>query len=523
MIMAAGGIILGDGTAITEAEIEQIAAAVKDILAKESKDPAQYELVNSLANLTTLPALLQNGSVYRLVRVAVDLLKGLDGRDGKEISLRKTDTAIQWQLGSDGWIDLIQLDDFKGTQGDIGKTGAGVYVEQDGTTVRFGQTASGETNITWGSYTQLRGADSIYQWDGTKLKMGTRTYGIDGSTDVYGVPVDLLGATGKGFAYQWDGTSLQIGVISAGGETTEWGEKIDLKGERGEQGLQGLQGIQGEQGLQGETGLTGQGLAYRWNGTSLQLAAIPAGTTDEVWGELVNLKGEQGIQGIQGEQGIQGIQGIQGDKGVKGTSFAYKWDGTSLSVGTKEDGEDAVFGEPVNLKGEQGNPFTYSDFTSEQIEDLKRPATEAAEVALSLSKNLPKIQESTWRIYNATTKEYEDSGVDATGRPPIIQTGTWWLWDYNTGSYKDSGQSVSSEYKAYVPRVYPNDVDLSTLSTYEEDGEIKEFINGSLIYVENELEPTGYSLYIYTPHGSGYAWVKIILITDDMHLILVKK
>ena len=50
---------------------------------------------------------------------------------------------------------------------------------------------------------------------------------------------------------------------------------------------------------------------------------------------------------------------------------------------------------------------------------------------------------------------------------------------------------------------------------------MKDFISGNLIYVENELEPTGYSVYIYTPHGAGYAWVKIVLITDGMHLILV--
>ena len=327
-----GDIILSNGSTITAEELASIAAEVKKLIAKEAKDPSQYEEVGSLANLTTLPALLRNGSAYKLVRVAVELLKGMDG---KEVSLRKTATALQWQLGDGEWRDLLLLADIKGEKGD-----------------------------------------------------------------------------------------------------------------------QGERGIQGEQGIQGE-------------------------------------KGDKGDQGEQGIQGIQGIQGEKGDTGEKGD------------------------------KGDQGDPFIYDDFTAEQIADLKRPATEAAEYARSVSDNLPKIENMTWRVYNPSTQQYEDSGVDATGRPPIIQSGTWWLWDYATQAYVDSGQAVNTAYKAYVPRTYPKDIDLTTLSTYEEDGEVKDFVSGNLIYVENELEPTGYSVYIYTPHGAGYAWVKIVLITDGMHLILV--
>lgn len=329
-----GDIILSNGTTITADELASISSEVKKLIAKEAKDPAQYEEVGSLANLTTLPALLQNGSAYKLVRVAVELLKGVDG---KEVSLRKTDTALQWQLGDGEWRDLLLLADIKGEKGD-----------------------------------------------------------------------------------------------------------------------QGEQGIKGEQGIQGE-------------------------------------KGDKGDQGEQGIQGIQGIQGEKGDTGEKGD------------------------------KGDKGDPFTYADFTAEQIADLKRPATEAAEYARSVSDNLPKIEDMTWRVYNPSTQQYEDSGVDATGRPPIIQSGTWWLWDYATQAYVDSGQAVNTDFKAYVPIKYPKDIDLTTLSTYEQDGEVKDFISGNLIYVENELEPTGYSVYIYTPHGAGYAWVKIVLITDGMHLILVQQ
>ena len=46
--------------------------------------------------------------------------------------------------------------------------------------------------------------------------------------------------------------------------------------------------------------------------------------------------------------------------------------------------EPVVVGETVALpgeKGDKGDPFTYDDFTPEQIADLQRPATEAAKVA----------------------------------------------------------------------------------------------------------------------------------------------
>ena len=100
-------ITLSNGTVITEAELSTIASAVKQLIAKESKEPSQYEEVTSLAGLTTLPALLQSGSSFRLVRAAVELLKGADA---KEIQLRLSETAIQWRHdGEETWQDLITV------------------------------------------------------------------------------------------------------------------------------------------------------------------------------------------------------------------------------------------------------------------------------------------------------------------------------------------------------------------------------------------------------------------------------
>lgn len=97
----AGDVILSNGTTITAAELAEIAGEVKQLIAKESKEPSQYEEVQSLANLTTLPALLQNGLEFKLVRVAVQLLNPV---------LQKTASAIQWKRGDTGqFVDLITI------------------------------------------------------------------------------------------------------------------------------------------------------------------------------------------------------------------------------------------------------------------------------------------------------------------------------------------------------------------------------------------------------------------------------
>lgn len=51
-------------------------------------------------------------------------------------------------------------------------------------------------------------------------------------------------------------------------------------------------------------------------------------------------------------------------------------DGTNLNI-TRPSGEKKEF-DLMQLKGDKGEPFTYDDFTPEEIEGLKKPATDAA-------------------------------------------------------------------------------------------------------------------------------------------------
>lgn len=120
------------------------------------------------------------------------------------------------------------------------------------------------------------------------------------------------------------------------GSKGDQGEKGE-KGEKGERGLQGLQGIQGEQGLPGNDGAKGdKGDAFKY--------------TDFTPEQLKSLTGPKGDKGEQGEQGIKGEQGVKGDTGAQGEQ---------------------------GIQGVKGDPFTYDDFTSEEIEGLKKPATDA--------------------------------------------------------------------------------------------------------------------------------------------------
>lgn len=78
--MAAGDIILSDGTTITPEIIQQIAAAVEDLIASTAKDPGQYEEVDSLVGISSLPTFQQSGNTFKTVRATIKALQGVDGK-----------------------------------------------------------------------------------------------------------------------------------------------------------------------------------------------------------------------------------------------------------------------------------------------------------------------------------------------------------------------------------------------------------------------------------------------------------
>ena len=186
------------------------------------------------------------------------------------------------------------------------------------------------------------------------------------------------------------------------GEQGEKGEKGDKgeKGEKGEQGTQGIQGAKGDTGSQGERGLQGErgekgdmGSIGRIsisvdNTTGKPSATATAskaadGSTDisfsfnGIKGEKGEKgeRGEQGLQGEKGEKGERGEQGLQGEKGDIGLTGPQGETGPVGPQGPKGDpGEKGEQG----IQGVKGDPFTYDDFTPDEIANLKKPATDAA-------------------------------------------------------------------------------------------------------------------------------------------------
>ena len=109
--------------------------------------------------------------------------------------------------------------------------------------------------------------------------------------------------------------NVTIGGMFANQETV----KLQVEAFRGAQGPQGPQGERGPQGEQGERGPSGP----------------------------------QGIQGPQGEKGETGAQGPKGDTGATGATGPQGPAGADGAQGAK------------------GDPFTYADFTAEQLAALK--------------------------------------------------------------------------------------------------------------------------------------------------------
>lgn len=313
--MAAGDIILSDGTTITPEDLQKIAAAVEDLIASTAKDPGQYEEVSSLTGVSSLPAFQVLGSTYKLVRVALSVLKGVDGRE-VFLQVNQDKTYIQWRYTDGNWQNLVALSDLKGTAGD---------------TPVF---RTGSTGIEW-KYTSEE--DTAYRvlvpYDDLKLKFSDLT------------------------SEQKDELKLHFSDLTEEDKAELKGEKGDIgpQGLRGEQGIQGETGPQGpigetgpqgpigpkgEQGVKGDKGDTESGfkvLGYFSTQEELESAIVSSQAGDaygvgtgapydiyiydainSVWKNNGPLQGAQGPKGDKGDTGPQGPQGERGDIGPQG-------------------------------------------------------------------------------------------------------------------------------------------------------------------------------------------------------------
>lgn len=98
----------------------------------------------------------------------------------------------------------------------------------------------------------------------------------------------------------------------------------------------------------------------------------------------------------------------------------------------------------------KGDSFKYDDFTQEQLVDIKKPSVDAAKEAKDAAaeaRNVPKIQDGTWRVWDPEIKDYTNTNSPATGRSPKIQDGTWWVWNDSLGAYANTSVAVNSTYE----------------------------------------------------------------------------
>ena len=274
--MAAGDIIIPDNT-ITPEILDQIAAEVQNRLSQTAKDPNDWEEVSSLVGVSSLPVFQVSGSVYKLVRVALSVLKGVDGSDGQDGADGKTpqitigtvtngDTASA-TLTADGVDDngnpkyKLNLVLPKGDKGDTGATGEtgeqgaqgdpGKTVKMGTVTVTSGQTPSGSftQNGTDGEGNPIydlslvvqkgdNGKDPVFeQGTTTTLNPGEEAYVEvvpNGNTEEgnpkytlnFSIPRGQQGAAGTGSGNVYvEGTGLESGkqylfVPGANGSTT---------------------------------------------------------------------------------------------------------------------------------------------------------------------------------------------------------------------------------------------------------------------------------------------------------------
>ena len=123
----------------------------------------------------------------------------------------------------------------------------------------------------------------------------------------------------------------------------------------------------------------------------VQDGTVTEPTTLQGW-EVLAAKGDTGPQGQQGVQGVKGEKGEKGDTGPQGAH------------GIQGD------------KGDKGDPFTYGDFTQDQIAELQRPATDAATRADKATKDaqaaIAEVKATEAKLYPAAENILKDTVKD---------------------------------------------------------------------------------------------------------------
>lgn len=200
-----------------------------------------------------------------------------------------------------------------------------------------------------------------------------------------------------------------------------------------------------------------------------------------------------------------------------------------------------VLQETARVEAEQQRVEDYASLRQDIVS-----ATNDATDAASEARNIPKIQDGTWWVWNIAQGQYVDTGSPATSRSPQIIDGIWWVWDDASEEYISTGQSVNSDFVLtkekiegvftgdieshththliYYAQVYDETPDFSTLYTWTgKDGMVHEFVPGNDIYVKNDSEPTGYANYKMAVSTGGNIWVRVPQVAAGWRVLMVRE
>lgn len=125
------------------------------------------------------------------------------------------------------------------------------------------------------------------------------------------------------------------------------------------------------------------------------------------------LKGDKGDKGDTGATGATGAQGIQGEQGEKGDPFTYS-DFTAEQL--------AALRGPQGDKGDKGDPMRYEDLSPAQIESLKGPKGDKGDTGATGATGAtgPAGQDGVTPHIDSTSKHWfigsTDTGIVAEGQ-----------------------------------------------------------------------------------------------------------
>lgn len=200
-----------------------------------------------------------------------------------------------------------------------------------------------------------------------------------------------------------------------------------------------------------------------------------------------------------------------------------------------------VLQETARVEAEQQRVEDYAALRKDIVS-----ATNDATDAASEARNIPKIQDGTWWVWDIAQGRYVDTGSPATSRSPQIIDGIWWVWDDASEEYISTGQSVDSDFVLskekiegvftgdieshththliYYAQVYDETPDFSALSTWTgADGIVHDFVPGNDIYVKNASEPTGYANYKMAVSTGGNVWVRVPQVAAGWRVVMVRE